>query len=301
MIRHVSNKEIDRQKWDDFLKRSFNSNIYALSGYLDIAIPTWEALIKNDYEAIMPLPSAKKWGISYLGTPFLTQQLGIFYLEGVADPTDEFLAHIPDKFRWLDMKLNRFNHSEKFKQHIQNSSNFEIDLQFEYKTLQGSYSENTRRNIKKAQRHDFKIVYADKPDMLIDLFKTDKGKTLSSVTQKNYETLKAACSFLIKDSSVIMPCALLNGEVVAGVVFIRFKNKWVFIFSGNSQKGKETGAMFYLIDDFIRKQSGANQILDFEGSNNPSLARFYKGFGALDLPYPVLKFNKLPPLLNLIK
>ena len=47
--------------------------------------------------------------------------------------------------------------------------------------------------------------------------------------------------------------------------------------------------MFLLIDHIIRQEAGKNTILDFEGSKIEGVARFYKGFGAKNHPYFILK------------
>ena len=52
--------------------------------------------------------------------------------------------------------------------------------------------------------------------------------------------------------------------------------------------------MFYLINEVIKKYSQQDLIFDFEGSDNESLARFYKGFGGYETSYLNLKRNELP-------
>lgn len=49
-----------------------------------------------------------------------------------------------------------------------------------------------------------------------------------------------------------------------------------------------------LIDQLIRQHAATNSVLDFEGGNDASLARFYQGFGAREVSYPALKINNLP-------
>jgi hypothetical protein len=77
-IKHLAHIEIDRQKWDACILNACNSLVYAESWYLDIVSPNWEALILGDYEYVMPLPVKKKFGVSFLVQPPLTQQFGIF-------------------------------------------------------------------------------------------------------------------------------------------------------------------------------------------------------------------------------
>jgi hypothetical protein len=59
--------------------------------------------------------------------------------------------------------------------------------------------------------------------------------------------------------------------------------------------------MFLLIDTYIGQNAGKEMTLDFEGSNIPGIARFYKGFGALPQTYYSLHQNRLPKLLQIFK
>jgi hypothetical protein len=52
--------------------------------------------------------------------------------------------------------------------------------------------------------------------------------------------------------------------------------------------------MTFLFDNVINEFAGTQVVLDFEGSNDENLARFYRGFGAKEVYYKVLKYNMLP-------
>ena len=88
-------------------------------------------------------------------------------------------------------------------------------------------------------------------------------------------------------------------QLVAGAIFIRSKNKMIFLFSGLSKEGKESHAIAFLLDSFIKEHAQQNLTLDFEGSNDTNLARFYQSFGSSLCTYPHLKFNRLPFLTRL--
>lgn len=81
MITYLTHNQIDKQRWDDCIKQSPNGNVYALSWYLDIVHPRWEALVEDDYVSVMPLTGNRKCGISYPFQPFFVQQLGVFSKE----------------------------------------------------------------------------------------------------------------------------------------------------------------------------------------------------------------------------
>jgi hypothetical protein len=89
-----------------------------------------------------------------------------------------------------------------------------------------------------------------------------------------------------------------NNELCAGAIFVYSKKKVIFYFSATNQSAKASAAMPLLIDTFIRENSGKHLTLDFEGSNDPNLARFYKGFGAKELFYPHYEKNSLNPVLR---
>jgi hypothetical protein len=55
------------------------------------------------------------------------------------------------------------------------------------------------------------------------------------------------------------------------------------------------------VDAFIREHAGKEFNLDFEGSNIPSVARFFAGFGARPEIYQGVNFDRLPVLLNKLR
>src|SRR5258708_37472695 len=108
MIKYLEHKSIDKKKWDDCIANSSNGMVYGSSWFLDIVSPGWNALIDDDYNAVMPLTWRKKYGFHYLHQPFFTQQLGIFSIEKkIPDRTaNEFLKAIPGRYRFIEIQLN---------------------------------------------------------------------------------------------------------------------------------------------------------------------------------------------------
>ena len=54
--------------------------------------------------------------------------------------------------------------------------------------------------------------------------------------------------------------------------------------------------MTFLIDQVIRKYAGQSLTLDFEGSDDDNLARFYQGFGSRPVSYPGFSYRFRNPL-----
>ena len=57
MIKRVSRKKLDVDKYTECLNKSVNYRIYAEIFYLDALVGNnWDCYVYGDYEAIMPLP-----------------------------------------------------------------------------------------------------------------------------------------------------------------------------------------------------------------------------------------------------
>jgi len=116
VIHYRTHKNIDIIKYDRCIQDSFNSRIYAFSWYLNCVTDDWGALVLNDYEAVMPLPKRKKFGMYYIYQAPWIQQLGVFS-EGVLkeDLIYDFIIRIPKKFILVDYFFNSQNIISKIK------------------------------------------------------------------------------------------------------------------------------------------------------------------------------------------
>ena len=91
-IKILNPDQINKASWDACVRNSSNSLIYAFSFYLDAICENWSGIILNDYEAVMPVPWKKKFGIIYCyEVPFI-QQLG-WFSNNEDDFNDVFFYH----------------------------------------------------------------------------------------------------------------------------------------------------------------------------------------------------------------
>jgi hypothetical protein len=303
MIHYLTHNQIDINKWDHCIRHAFNGNIYAYSWYLDRVHPDWEALVEDDYVRVMPLTGAKKYGIWYLFQPFFTQQLGVFSTSILtADVCNTFLMHIPAKFRFVQIQLNSHNHPSVEKWNTVPKTNYLLDLISDYRKLNARYNTNTKRNLKKAERSAITISKGLTPGLLIDLFRTNKGKQIKHWKESHYRRLERLMyEALTRNAAVIYGAYSDRNELCAGAFFLKTEKTLTFLFSATSTAARQTGAMTLLIDTLIREGASSERILDFEGSNQADLARFYKGFGAREEKYTFLEINNLPLVYRWVK
>ena len=304
MIRYLKHADIDKNKWDQTIDDAFNGNIYAYSWYLDRVHPYWEALIEGDYDRVMPLTGNRKWFIHYLFQPFFSQQLGVYSVnilsrEHVAD----FIQNIPEKFRFAEINLNIHNHPELGHAYrLIPQRNFLLDLIDDYSKLARHYSANTKRNLKKSEKQKFTVSKNIKPERIVELFVKNRGKEIRGWNQTDYLRLQGLMYMAqYKGKGITYGIFTDENELCAAGFFLYSNQHLTFLFSGRNEFAKQTGAMTFLLDSVIREYAGTQMILDFEGSNDPGLARFYKGFGAKEVQYKRLEYNRLPfPLKQLV-
>jgi hypothetical protein len=278
------------------MDKAFNGNIYGYSWYLDTVCPLWNALVEDDYKAVCPLPSGRKYFIKYIYQPFFTQQLGIFSRNHLTDEVvKEFIDHIPREYKYVDINLNSLNKTDRLNCKIHKSLNHELDLIFPYDNLAENYSENTKRNLKRAVLSDISISSSLSPEDVVRLFRRNRGEYLTHLGDKEYKILlQLIYTCIHKGIAEIFGAYNPQNELCAGAIFIKSHQKAIFLFSAISKEGRTNGSMTKLIDQFIKLNSGSQLTLDFEGSNDINLARFYKSFGAKASTYPRITLTQLP-------
>lgn len=282
MIRYLKQSEIDYKKWDECINNSKNELIYAYSWYLDIVAGNWDALVDDDYISVMPLPFKKMGFIYKLYQPFFAQQLGVFSISNIDDAyVAEFLNAIPRKFRFINVALNSLNdyNGSTFKKEKRRT--YLLDLMSSYEELNNNFSQNNSRNIKKAQKNELFYTEDESPDEIIDTFKSNKGSDFPEIKVVHYKIIKQlSYSCINKGMAKIIKAYDNKNSFCAGVIFFIFGKRAVFIFSGATVESRENGAMFGIVDYFVNKYQLTELTLDFEGSMDANLARFYSGFGA---------------------
>ena len=295
MIQFLQNEMIDKSRWDDCISQAVNGNLNAYSWYLDIVSPGWCALVEIDYEKVFPLPVKSRAGIKYIIQPYFTQQLGLFSQSLFEEEKlTEFLNSIPSGYKYIDINLNTLNQIQETG-NVSNMTNLELDLSSDYDKIASGYQNNLLRNLKKADQNNLTIVKQISPEELIALFRANKGQELKHLNDNQYILIQRIANESIqKGIGEIWGAFDEFKQLVAGILWVTSHQKSIFLFSALSENGKKLSAMPWLIDAFIRQNAGKSLTLDFEGSNDEGLARFYSNFGAKKVIYQRYLRNSLP-------
>ena len=295
MIRFLQHDMIDKSQWDDCISRAVNGNLNACSWYLDIVCPGWCALVEDNYEKVFPLPVSAKAGFNYIMQPYFTQQLGLFY-QSVSSKGEitEFLSSIPIEYKYIDINLNTSNKIQA-SEDVSEMTNLELDLIGEYDEIAARYQTNLQRNLKKAVQNKLTLTKHVRPEEIISLFRANKGQELRHLDDTQYIKIQRI-AYESLHNGIGETWGAFNefNQLVAAILWITSHQKAIFLFSAVSETGKQLNAMPWLIDSFIRQNAGKPLTLDFEGSNNDGLARFYSSFGAKKVIYQRYVRNSLP-------
>jgi hypothetical protein len=278
-IEYVRREEIDDERWDRVIASSRYETVYAHTWYLDACADHWGALIMADYQWVMPLAFRRKMGIKYLYQPRFCQQLGIYSEKDVDGATLRLFLHaLNRRFKLGSYALNEGNllgNEPGFD--VTDNTNYTLQLMPAYEALAGRYTTNCRRNVRKA--YDSGLVFSDDiPVEELVLLKREHDHITQS--ESHYAELVHMFGGLNRGGYVKAYGVKLDGLLCAGALIASSTKRMHYLLSVSSETGRENKGMFLVIDQVIRRHAGSPVCLDFEGSNIPTIARFFRGFGA---------------------
>jgi hypothetical protein len=313
LLHILPNSQIDRQKWDFCIDHSKEGVIYALSWYLDIVSPGWEALIdvdQGEYITVLPLPKAKKFGVSFLRQPLFSQQLGIFSI--LEEMTSAYLTQILEEvckhYRYISAySFNTSNPSISFAKArffvIDRYTHF-LNLNQTYEELFRKYSRDRKLNLKRAKKANIEIFEKDSINPLIDIFKEDTAKKIyGGVAEASFTMLSALfAEFRNRGLATLLYTKNEDGVADAGCLFVFYRKRITYLFNAATKEGRALNGRSLMIDKIIKDYAGNDFVLDFESPFDiEPIIYFYQGFGTVSVRYQTIWFHNLPFLVKLLK
>jgi len=298
-IIYLQNKNVDRAKWNRCIDTATNGLIYGYSFYLDAMSKHWDALVMNDYEVVMPLTWNKKYGIYYLYQPFSCAALGVF-----GDVSEEvvniFLNKIPKRFKYWDIYLNTTKLLPAKQFTISKRINYTLDLNNSYQILYNNFRNSYKQIINKNAINGLEVKQnINVKEITFNAQKT--FKKVSNVKEDDIDKFEHLYKLLFEKKKAINYGVYLKNKLLASGIFFFSHNRAYYVLAGNTEEGRQLGASHIVLNTFIEQHAERRMILDFEGSNVPGIAFFFKGFGALPEEYRGLKYNALPLILKKFK
>ena len=278
MILYLKRAALDVEKYDLCIENSIQSRIYAFSWYLDIVADHWDVLVLNDYEAVMPLPWKKKFGLKYITQPYFCQQLGIFSKEEISEEIQrQFIRKIPLKFLKVSLALN--SHNLLIGQQIK--KNLSIKLNKNYESICKNYSKGRKHAIKVAEKNQL-MVAETSIQSLIDI-----QKKFYQYEFSEEKLQKLSIQLLHQQKGAIL--GIFKDEVLlGGALFVFSTKRIVYLFSAFTELGRELQVASFLLNFMLTKNENSQLIFDFEGGNILNMGKFYRSFGAEEEIYALV-------------
>lgn len=297
-IRIVPYNKIDKIKWDFCIQNCENGLIYSTSAFLDAMSANWDAIIAGDYEAVMPLTWKRKFTVKYLYQPAFIQQNGIIGNNVDVSLTTAFLNLTFTAFSFAEFTLNYKNIINPEAVDILGMrNNYVLHLT---PGAEKQLNEYVLKRVRRAEKNNLSYRISTDIDHAIDLYKNLYHNRLPSFTDEDFENFLKLCT--TGSLNVIVRHIHGNrGSVVAVALLLQDKKRIYNIVSCITPEGKKLLANYFLYYKLIEEFSSTGLILDFEGSDIPGIAYFYKKFADANEQYPFVKINRLPAPLKLFK
>ncbi len=280
MIKQISRKNLDQEKYTQCLQKSVNYRVYAEIWYLDLLVnERWDCLIFGDYQAVMPLPFVRKFGVKFISQPIYCQQLGVFHSDDFPSEIFRLFYQQLEKKRVRGYHFNEENTAlfapkgEKRINHILAINNRE-------------YDKKTKKNVRSFINKKVELRWNS-----IDLKEIIEFKQKNSQHSVNEQKLFHVLAMFLEKKKATFITAHSEEKLIGFSVFIDSDQRGIYVNASVNDLGKKMAVPTGILDAYI--QENPTKILDFEGSSIPSIAHFFEGFGAQKKYYTCYKNNRL--------
>jgi len=299
-IQRLPAAQIDAAKWDHCVQQHSNGLLYSTTPYLNALCPHWEGLVVKDYEAIMALPTKKKWGIRYAYTPPFIQQLGIIGNTDAVDTAD-LLKMIKDTVAYADIHFNFSNASLLQDIPVTSRTNLVISLDQPLVQIQAQYSHDLKENIRKATSQA--LVYRPAgPHEAIDHFQDQYASRIKQIHSSDYADFLRLCEQLQTTGQCLVRAVTnTEKELLAIALLLKDERRIYNLMNTTLPAGRDKEANHFLLDNIISEFVEQSLLLDLEGSEIPGVKKFYTSFGAVNQPYFHYHYNGLTWPMRLLK
>ena len=302
-VQVIPYKKLTEYQIDRINELTQKMTLYDQIWYLAIlSEASFAAFIYGDYQTILMVPYKVKWGIRYATLPNFIQKLNFI---GTTEGQSLILDKLVDYFKFgeisFDSEIDLEFKKELF-DNMRKRSNYALCLDSNYNELRKKFTKNHYRNIEKTTEVSMKLVKHS--DDLIETFIKEKISkfTPDELNKIKRCIIKLTSNLEAKDYIKVIG-AFENNFCVASALFLEFNNRIYYLLGSSVKSNLEltNKGLFAIFDWVIQTHSNSDKTIDFEGSDIPGIARFFKGFGARLETYSSIKWNRLPFPLNIIK
>ncbi len=278
-------EKIDTLRWDAACARDANTQPYGTSWWLDAVTDRhWQGIILDDYRVVLPIHTLRRVGpLCQIAPPPFTQIAGPW---GDLQPHDvpTLLSEIPAGTVRLKLRLRdgALTGGLSGQYRIRRRTNYVLRLVADYEEQRRGYSRTLRRRLRRAGPTRLRPV--DPADAVTLYLKSSGVKAgLGKAQIAAVRRLSAA----LTDEGAVQYLGVENatGQLLAAGAFPRHRRRLINLLPGATELGYAQDGALRLLDKLIESNLGDCDLLDFEGSELPGVAWFFRLFGPDRLEY----------------
>jgi hypothetical protein len=299
-------------EWDRFVDESPQGCLFCQSWWLQAVSPDdFQVLALRKGGRIVagiPLVTSRSFAQTLVHMPPLTQTLGVL----LSPPSKQsYVANLSAEMELLKTLVAAIPRVAYFSMNFHyNFTNwlpfywagYRQTTRYTYilpqlddeKTLWAGLRSNIRTDIQKASRSNLSIETDDTPDRLYKMtIKTFSRQGAGMPYSASFfEGLDRACR---ERGARMILTAVDNSSRVHASAYVVWDAKSAYYLAGGADPElRNSGATSLLLWESIKRASRVTQKFDFEGSMIPSVERFFRAFGARQMPYfSITKDNRL--------
>ncbi|MET3036710.1 hypothetical protein ABXT08_11440 [Chryseobacterium sp. NRRL B-14859] len=283
MIRRLKYHEIDFLKYSHCLENSEQRKYSATKDFLDITSKKqWEILVYKDYEAVMPVPYIRKYGIKIVHNPKLCQQLGVFSAKDDIELNEIFLHYLETHYL---IRAYPFNDVNQLRTKMRMKKNFLIYPET-YEQVYSRYSPKRKRKLRLddevVKNSEIRLLAYDEAENfiktnMIGLSKESDLPDFMEIFKTSYQlNYLKFLAFFYHHKIINIIATYSDCEMVA--LLGTFNDKDYVKLSGAS-----------VLIDHTLKETIETHIFDFEGGDLPNIEEFFRGFRPELRPYGIIE------------
>lgn len=280
----ISAHQFGPRQWDAFCETSFPGHIEYRFEYFNAIWPSWHLLVdQKTGQPVLPI-FFRSWDVGQLfpAMPLFIQKLPL-------NPQTDLISLV----HFLKKRFLRFHFSltlnTDYKDQFSRRVNLYLDLSPDTDHLWKGFSENLKRNLKKAGGNNLTFSRHQQMEAFIKHYK-------QGLTQEQWAMSKKAEKSLLRIAelkhSLLIAEVSEGSEVLASAIFLMGKHRIIYLLGSTTSKGREKQAIAWLFWSIIQEERADGRILDFEGGNLPGLFRFFSSFGAIEEYFYTLQYTR---------
>jgi hypothetical protein len=279
-LRHIIHENINRVLWDKCVSRAFNGDVFGFSWFLDAVFDRWDALIIDDYKAVMPIPVYIKKRFRKIAQKIIPIKFNLYFNVHIETKIKDIDLNFTVLFKTINVikteNKELFSNEMRFKKH----KSFHMDLINSYDSLKHTYSDFVKKQIKISEENKIFYNIGILPNGIALL------ASISDKLNKKQQNLirKITAVSLRKFKGEIYGAFNDKNRLIATAFFLNSHFKTYLITSYQTKESINKRALFGLIDYYLKTHSELALTLDFFGLNAMP-DEFYLGIGAVEYPY----------------